>query len=150
MMPSQSADQPSQFLMLGLAEEIFAIEATLIREILDPAPVAEVPGARPFLRGVVNVRGKIVPIADLRVRFGMPATALSADTRFVVLEITLAGEPVTLAIIADKVHDVTGLSLDSMGKAPPIGMQWEPEFITCIGKWRDDFIIIPNLENVFN
>lgn len=149
-MQSQSANQSGQFLMLGLADEIFAIDATMIREILDPAPVAEVPGARPFLRGVINVRGKIVPIADLRVRFGMTATAFSADTRFVVLEITLAGESVTVAIIADKVHDVTGLSLDSMGKAPPIGMRWEPEFIMGIGKWRDDFIIIPNLENVFN
>jgi purine-binding chemotaxis protein CheW len=149
-MQSQTAGHSGQFLMLGLADEIFALDATLIREILDPAPVAEVPGARPFLRGVVNVRGKIVPIADLRVRFGMTATELSADTRFVVLEINLAGEPATVAIIADKVHDVTGLSLDSMGKAPPIGMRWEPEFITGIGKWKDDFIILPNLENIFN
>jgi len=149
-MQTQSCDQSGQFLMLALADEIFALDATLIREILDPAPVAEVPGARPFLRGVINVRGKVVPIADLRVRFGMNATAFSPDTRFVVLEITLAGEPVTVAIIADKVHDVTGLSLDSMGKAPPIGMRWEPEFIMGIGKWRDDFIIIPDLENVFN
>jgi purine-binding chemotaxis protein CheW len=149
-MQNQTACQSGQFLMLALTDEIFALDATLIREILDPAPIAEVPGARQFLRGVINVRGKIVPIADLRVRFGMTPTALSVDTRFVVLDITVGGEPVTVAIIADKVHDVTGLRLDSMGNAPPIGMRWEPEFITAIGKWKDDFIIIPNLENVFN
>jgi purine-binding chemotaxis protein CheW len=63
--------QDLEVLTLGLGGEIFAIEAGAVREILDPVPVTDVPGARAFVRGVINVRGKIVPLADLRVQFQM-------------------------------------------------------------------------------
>jgi hypothetical protein len=78
-MLNATTNQSGQFLMLGLVGEVFAVDATVIREILDPVPVAEVPGARSFLRGVINVRGKIVPMADLRIRFGMEPTAVTPD-----------------------------------------------------------------------
>lgn len=143
-------DQSGQFLMLGLVGEVFAIDATIIREILDPVPVAEVPGARSFLRGVINVRGKIVPMADLRVRFGMEPTAVTPDTRFVVLEVALQGEPMTVAVIVEKVHEVTELSFDAMSEAPLVGMQLPPEFITGIGLWKDGFVVLPNMERIFH
>lgn len=139
-----------QFLMLGLVDEVFALDATIVREILDPVPVAEVPGARSFLRGVINVRGKIVPMADLRVRFGMEPAPMTADTRFVVLEIDLQGEPTTVAIVVEKVHEVTELSLDAMSDAPPVGMQLQPEFITGIALWKDDFVVLPHMERIFH
>ncbi|MHB8887162.1 MAG: chemotaxis protein CheW [Methylovirgula sp.] len=149
-MSLETVDQSGQFLMLGLADEVFALDATTIREILDPVPVAEVPGAAGFLRGVINVRGKIVPMADLRVRFGMQPTPITPDTRFVVLEITLQGDPTIVAIVADRVHEVTELPLSTLEKAPSVGMQWQPEFVNGIGKWKDDFIIVPNIERIFN
>lgn len=149
-MSLETVDQSGQFLMLGLADEVFALDATTIREILDPVPVAEVPGAAGFLRGVINVRGKIVPMADLRVRFGMEPTSITPDTRFVVLEITLQGDPTIVAIVADRVHEVTELPLSTLEKAPSVGMQWQPEFVNGIGKWKDDFIIVPNIERIFN
>lgn len=149
-MSLETIDQLGQFLMLGLADEVFALDATSIREILDPVPVAEVPGAAGFLRGVINVRGKIVPMADLRVRFGMEPTPITPDTRFVVLEITLQGDPTIVAIVADRVHEVTELPLSTLEKVPSVGMQWQPEFVNGIGKWKDDFIIVPNIERIFN
>ncbi|MGO9133297.1 MAG: chemotaxis protein CheW [Methylovirgula sp.] len=142
--------QSGQFLMLGLVGEVFAVDATMIREILDPVPVAEVPGAKPFLQGVINVRGKIVPMADLRIRFGMETTAVTPDTRFVVMEIELHGEPTTVAIVVEKVHEVTELSFDSMSKAPPVGMRLQPEFITGIALWKDDFVVLPSMERIFH
>jgi purine-binding chemotaxis protein CheW len=146
-----TADEGShQVLMLGLAGEVFALDARLVREILDPVPVTRVPGAQSYVSNVLNVRGKIIPLADLRLRFGMPPASITLDSRFIVLEIDLAGEPTTIGIVADKVYEVTELDMTSLQKAPPIGMHWQPEFIAGIGKWKDEFIVVPNLERIFN
>jgi purine-binding chemotaxis protein CheW len=139
-----------QVLMLGLAGEMFALDARQVREILDPIPVTRVPGAQPYVSSVLNVRGKVIPLADLRVRFGMPPATITPDTRFIVLEIDLADEPTTIGIVADKVYEVTDLDTSTLQKAPPIGMRWRPEFIAAIAKWKDEFIIVPNMKQILN
>lgn len=145
-----SEETTQQVLMLGLAGEVFAIEAQQVREILDPIPVTRVPGAKGYVSSILNVRGKVIPLADLRLRFGMPPAPITSDSRFIVIEIEVAGEPTTVGIVADKVYEVTELDTTSLQKAPPIGMHWQPEFVTGIGKWKDDFIVVPNLEHIFN
>ncbi|MGA2485302.1 MAG: chemotaxis protein CheW [Roseiarcus sp.] len=146
-----SAEESSrQVLMLGLAGEMFALDARQVREILDPVPVTRVPGAQPYVSSVLNVRGKVIPLADLRVRFGMPPASITPDSRFIVLEIDLAGEPTTIGIVADKVYEVTDLDTSTLQKAPPIGMRWRPEFIAAIAKWKDEFIIVPNMKQILN
>jgi purine-binding chemotaxis protein CheW len=142
------ADDSLEVLTLALEDEIFAIEAGLVREILDVVPVTEVPGARADLRGMINVRGKVVPLADLRLRFGMEPKPPSIETRIVVVEIELAGEPTIVGIVADKVHEVTNLAAASMEETPRVGMRWRPEFIRFIGKRNDEFVIVPDLERV--
>lgn len=139
-----------QVLMLGLAGEIFALDARQVREILDPIPVTKVPGAQSYVSSILNVRGKVIPLADLRLRFGMSPASITPDSRFIVLEIDFAGEPITIGIVADKVYEVTELDTSSLQKAPPIGMHWQPEFIAGIGKWNEEFIVVPNLEKIFN
>ena len=149
MMPS-AEESSHQVLMLGLAGEVFALDARQVREILDPVPVTRVPGAQSFVSSVLNVRGKVIPLADLRVRFGMPPASITPDSRFIVLEIELAGEPTTIGIVADKVYEVTDLDTSTLQKAPPIGMRWRPEFIASIAKWKDEFIIVPNMKQILN
>jgi purine-binding chemotaxis protein CheW len=139
-----------QVLMLGLAGEMFALDARQVREILDPIPVTRVPGAQSYVSSVLNVRGKVIPLADLRVRFGMPPASITPDSRFIVVEIDLAGEPTTIGIVADKVYEVTDLDTSTLQKAPPIGMRWRPEFISAIAKWKDEFIIVPNMKQILN
>jgi purine-binding chemotaxis protein CheW len=146
----ESQQESQQVLMLGLAGEVFALNACQVREILDPVPVTRVPGAKPYVSSILNVRGKVIPLADLRLRFGMPPASVTPDSRFIVLEIDLGGEPTTIGIVADKVYEVTDLDMTSLQKAPPIGMHWQPEFIAGIGKWKDEFIVVPNLERIFN
>jgi purine-binding chemotaxis protein CheW len=146
-----SAEESSrQVLMLGLAGEVSALDARQVREILDPVPVTRVPGAQPYVSSVLNVRGKVIPLADLRVRFGMPPASITPDSRFIVLEIDVAGEPTTIGIVADKVYEVTDLDTTTLQKAPPIGMRWRPEFIAAIAKWKDEFIIVPNMKQILN
>lgn len=151
----QSAGRPAMGLSLevltfGLQGEIFAIEAGLVREILDHASVTEVPNARPLVGGLINVRGKVVPLADLRVVFDMDRTAATVDTRIIVIEIELGGEPIIIGILADKVYEVTELAATSLAEVPRIGMSWRPEFIRCFGKRGTDFVVVPDLVAVFS
>ena len=141
-------DSPLQVLMVGLGSEIFAIETGLVREIIDPVPVTRVAGARAFLPALINVRGNVIPLADLRRRFDMPPQPPTPDTRIVVIEIDIDGDPVTLGILADKVFEVTEISSAQTQVTPRLGMNWRPEFIRFITKWNDDFVIVPDLEKI--
>lgn len=139
-----------EVLTLELDGEIFALDAACVREILDLVPITEVPGADPFARGLINVRGRVVPFADLRIRFGMDLTEPTIDTRIVVIEIDIEGEAVTVGILADKVLEVTALPKASLSETPQIGMRWRPEFIRCIGKHGADFIVVLDIERLFS
>lgn len=136
-------------LLVGLQGEVFALRSDTVREILDMVPVTEVPGARPFVRGLINVRGRVVPLADLRVMFGMDRPPPDADTRIVVAEVDIDGEPSLVGIVADKVHDVTDLDGTTVEATPKVGMRWPAEFIRGIGRRGDDFIIIPDMARIF-
>ncbi|RXH16911.1 chemotaxis protein CheW [Bradyrhizobium guangzhouense] len=139
-----------QVVMIGLGEEKFALDAGLVREIIDPVPVTRVAGARAFVPSVINVRGNVIPLADLRIRFGMPQLDDSADTRIVVIEIELDNEPVLVGVTADKVYEVTEISQTDVQQTPRVGMHWKPEFIRFIAKWREEFVIVPNMERILN
>ncbi|PJG55602.1 chemotaxis protein CheW [Bradyrhizobium forestalis] len=139
-----------QVVMIGLGEEKFALDAGLVREIIDPVPVTKVAGARAFVPSVINVRGNVIPLADLRIRFGMPQLDNSADTRIVVIELELDGEPVLVGVTADKVYEVTEISQTDVQQTPRVGMHWKPEFIRFIAKWREEFVIVPNMERILN
>jgi purine-binding chemotaxis protein CheW len=121
-----------------------------VREILDQGPVTEVPGSRPFVGGLINVRGKVVPLADLRRRFGMAEQPATIDTRFIVIEIDLDGDPTTVGLVADKVYEVTEIAAAALEEAPRIGLKWPHEFIRCIGKRSDDFIIVLDIDGIFS
>jgi len=137
-------------LTLCLGGEVFAIDANCVREILDLIPVTDVPGARPFVNGLVNVRGRVVPLADLRLKFAMPATPPTVDTRIVVVEIDLAGEATVVGLLADKVYEVTEIARSSIESTPEIGMKWRPDFIQGIGKRGCEFIVIPNIVRILS
>ena len=139
-----------QVVMIGLGEEKFALDAGLVREIIDPVPVTKDAGARAFVPSVINVRGNVIPLADLRIRFGMPQLDDSADTRIVVIEIELDNEPVLVGVTADKVYEVTEISQTDVQQTPRVGMHWKPEFIRFIAKWREEFVIVPNMERILN
>ncbi|MCJ2072555.1 chemotaxis protein CheW [Methylobacterium sp. J-030] len=136
--------------MMRIGTETFALGAGMVREIIDPIPATRVAGARPHLGHVVNVRGNVVPLADIRARFGMPVEAATADTRFVVIELDLDGDPTLVALVADKVFEVTAVALDTRQPAPAIGTSWRPAFIRSIVKSGDEFVIIPDMQQILN
>ncbi|MDD3837858.1 MAG: chemotaxis protein CheW [Phenylobacterium sp.] len=145
-------DRPerSELLTFQLDTEIVAVEAVRVREVLDKAPVSEVPGARPFVPGVLNVRGQVVPLADLRLKLNLSIRPPTPDSRIVVLETTIGGEPVTVGVRADRVFEVTELEPGSLEEAPAIGLRWRKEHVRFIGKRGEDLIIALDIDRIFS
>lgn len=133
-----------------IAGEVFALEAAAVQEILDLLPETTVPGAKAFVGSVINFRGKVIPLADIRLAFGMEATKPTIDSRIIVIELDIEGEPTLAGIRTDKVHEVTTL-VRTAGEPPPsVGMRWRPDFIDCLVKRGSEFIILPNLRAIFS
>jgi len=139
-------DTALQVLLIGLGREILAIRTACVREIIDPVPLTVVPGARSFLPALINVRGNVIPLADLALRLGLPRGADTADTRFVVVEIDIDDDPVVVGIIADKVFEVTEVQSSQSLPTPRIGARWNPEFVQFMIRWGDEFVLVPDLE----
>lgn len=136
-------------LILRLGDEVFAVEARQVREILEMVPVTRVPGAPACLDGIINVRGRIVPLADLRVLFGMPCPPADVNTRIVVVEVTLDGDAAVVGILADAVRDVTSIDPETVEPPPKVGMRWPIEFVSGIARHRDRFVVLPCLPRIF-
>lgn len=138
-----------EVLTFDIAGETFAIEAVIVREILDLLPETPVPGARPFVASVLNFRGRVIPLADIRLAFGMEATKTTNDSRIIVIELDLDGEPVLIGVRTDKVNEVTTLTKTASEPPPSVGMRWRADYIDCLVKRGNDFIIVPNMNAIF-
>jgi purine-binding chemotaxis protein CheW len=149
-MAKWNGNRSLEVLTFDLQGDMFAVEALHVREILDLVTITEVPNSDPFVNGLINVRGKVVPLADLRIRFGMEQRPPTVDTRIVVLEIQFEGEPVTVGIRADKVYEVAEIAASALQEAPKVGMRWRAEFIRCIGKRGDNFMVVLDIARIFS
>jgi purine-binding chemotaxis protein CheW len=138
-----------EVLTFSLGEETFALEATLVREILDLLPETRVPGAAPLLGSVVNFRGKIIPIADLRLAFAMPAAEATVDSRIVVIETETDGEVFQIGIRTDKVHEVATLHREASEEPPAVGMRWRREYVRELVRRQDGVVVLPDLAAIF-
>ncbi len=150
MTEAKETDGISRCLTFQLENEIFAVDVACVREVLDAAPITRMPNAPDFMRGVINVRGAVVPVADLRTKFGLSAAETTQNTRFIVLELILDGEPVILGVIADSVYEVTDIHPDHVNAPPNIGSRWKTDFIRGVGRQKDQFIIILDIQKIFS
>jgi purine-binding chemotaxis protein CheW len=150
MAEKTNKDMLHQYLTFRLGEEKFAIDVSQVREILDVTTITKVPRAPEFMRGVINVRGSVVPVVDLRLKFDMPQTEQTLDTRIVVMEIALGGEMTIIGTLADAVNNVMDIEHEGIEHAPNVGAKWNTDFIHGIGKHDDDFIIILNVDQIFS
>jgi len=141
--------QIAQYITFRLGDELFAINVAKVREVLDLTLITKVPTAPAYMRGVVNVRGNAIPVVDLRHRFGLPAASETVNTRILVLELQIDGEPAVLGGIADSVHEVIELEPSQIAPPPTIAMRWRSEFIQGMGKRGDEFIILLDIAAVF-
>ena len=142
--------ETTQYLTFKLDEEIFALDIAKVREVLDYTTVTKVPRTPEFMRGVINLRGSVVPVVDMRLKFGMTKTDKTVNTCIIIVEITLVGETVVLGALADAVHEVIELEPEQIEPAPKIGTRLKTDFIRGMGRRNDAFIIILDIDKVFS
>jgi len=142
--------QQTQYITFRLGDELFAVNVSQVREVLDLTLITKVPTAPACMRGVVNVRGSAIPVVDLRLRFGLPTVPATVSTRILVLELDIEGETTVVGGIADSVEEVIELEPGQIGAPPTIGMRWKSELIQGIGKRGEQFIILLDINTVFS
>ncbi len=142
--------ETTQYLTFKLADEVFALDISKVREVLDFTSITKVPKTPEFMRGVINLRGTVVPVVDLRLKFGMAGTERTVNTCIIITEVTVDGETTVLGALADSVQEVMDLEPDHIEPAPKIGTRLNTEFIRGMGKRDTAFIIILDIDKVFS
>jgi purine-binding chemotaxis protein CheW len=139
-----------QYVTFSLGGELFGVEVIRAREILSVAPVTKVPQTPEYLLGVINLRGQVVPVVDMRLKLGLPVTAKTEDTCIIVVEVHVDGESIIVGALADAVREVLEMRTDQIEPAPRLGTRLKTEFITGMGKVGEQFLILLNIDRVFS
>jgi len=139
-----------QLLTFTLDDETFAVEINRVREVLEYKGATKVPRVPDFMRGVINLRGNVVPVVDLRIKFGMGETQRSVNSCVIITEVDVDGDKVVLGALADAVQEVFDLDADKIEPAPKIGARLDTTFIQGMGKHNDQFVIILDIDKIFS
>lgn len=140
----------SQFVSLGIGAEVFAVPVEAVLEILDLRPVFRVPETPEHVLGLIDLRGRSVPVLDLRAKLGLPPVPPSETTRILVLEVALADRRLVLGLVADRVIEVMGLAPADIEPAPDVGTRWRSDYIAGVGHRGASFVIIFDLPKFFS
>jgi len=139
-----------QYLTFQLGEEVFALDVSHVREILEFTTVTKVPKTPDYMRGVINLRGSVVPVLDMRLKFGLTEIEKTVDTCIIVVEVSCEGETTVIGALVNSVQEVFELEQDQIEPAPKIGTQLKTGFVKGMGKKDDRFVIILDIDKVFS
>jgi purine-binding chemotaxis protein CheW len=139
-----------QYLTFLTAGEEYAIAIVKVREIIEYEAVTTVPNTPVWIRGVTNLRGKVVPVVDLAVKFGMPAAAISKFSCIIITEVMFQGENLTMGVLADSVSQVIELSADEIEATPPFGTRVKTEYLLGMGALGKKFCLILDIDKVLS
>ena len=140
----------TQYLTFTLAEELFALDIAKVREVLDFTTVTRVPQTPDYMRGVINLRGSVVPVVDMRLKLGLPATEKTVNSCIIIVEVVIDQDRVILGALADAVQEVLELEPDQIEATPRIGTKLNIDFIRGMGRRNDQFIIMLDVDRVFS
>jgi purine-binding chemotaxis protein CheW len=149
-MINDTATTIDSFLSFKLADELFAANVGKVLEILEMTKITKVPKAPEYMRGVINLRGNVLPVIDARAKFGMPQAPDTIDTCIIVLDIDMEGDSVKVGILVDSVQEVLQLDENAIEPPPSIGSRYKSEFILGMGKLENEFVMILNIDQVFS
>jgi purine-binding chemotaxis protein CheW len=144
--------EQKQYLTFMLGGEMFSIGILCIREIIWYSNLTEVPMMPACIRGVINLRGAVVPVMDLSNRFGKPATPVTKSTCIIIVEVETqnAGERQSMGVVVDSVQAVLEIAASDIESAPSFGAKIRSDFIEGIGKVNGKFVILLNVNNVLS
>lgn len=140
--PAADGDRPAQYLTFWLGNEVFGMDIRTVREIIQCGPMATVPLMPDFVRGVINLRGAVVPVVDLHARFGRPAATLCKKSCVVIFDTLRQGERVELGLLVDAVSEVIKIAPSQIEPPPDFGGAVRRDFIQGIGKVGQRFVIL--------
>lgn len=139
-----------QYLTFTLENEFFAIDIEQTLEVLEYKTITKVPRTPEYMVGVINIRGNVIPVVDMRIKFGMNKTQQTINTCIVIVELKINKEITVLGIVVDTVQEVFELADNQIEPAPKIGTQLNVEFIKGMGKKNEEFIIILDIDKIFS
>lgn len=146
----QQAAVPRQYLTFTLAGEVFAVETLSVKEIIEYGQITTVPMMPAFIKGVINLRGAVVPLVDLGVRFRNAVTEITRRSCFVILEVSAGDETQTLGVIVDAVNEVLEISPADIEPPPAFGAKIRTDFIAGMGKVNGQFVILLDVGKVLS
>ena len=140
----------NQYLTFQLSNEVFGLQIDKVREVLDFTSVTQVPQTPDYMCGVINLRGSVVPVVDMRLKFDMEKTQKTVNTCIIITEVELDGEATVLGALADSVQEVIDLEPEQIEPAPKIGTNLRTDFIKGMGKHNEQFVILLDIDKVFS
>lgn len=146
----EQPENQSQFLVFHLAGEDYAISILTVREILGYETVTRVPNTPAFIRGVINLRGRVVPVIDLGARLGLPDTSLTNRTCIIIVDVELDGETLPMGLICDDVSEVLDLSPNDIESPPGFGLPVRLDYLLGLGKIGKKFVLLLNIDRVLS
>ncbi|MBF0134117.1 MAG: chemotaxis protein CheW [Magnetococcales bacterium] len=150
-MSVEGINEPTQFLTFHLGNEVFAVEIARVREVLEYTKVTKVPRTPDFMLGVINLRGSVVPLVDMRAKFSMPQTKATVNTCFIIMEVlNEEGGQTVVGAMADSVREVFELQPDNVEKPPKIGTKLRADYLRGMGKHEGKFIMILDTDKIFS
>lgn len=137
------------YLTFRLDKESFAVSVRKVREVLEYTPITKVPKTPEHMLGVINLRGSVVPVMDLGLKFGLGSRPVTEDTGIVVMEVTVTGDVVILGAVVDGVEEVVELSDSEIQPPPPMGSDLETKFLLGLGQRDERFLMLLDMDKVF-
>jgi purine-binding chemotaxis protein CheW len=147
---ARASAEEKQYVTLGIEQEVFAIPVEAVLEILGMRRVSRIPEAPPYMIGLIDLRGRSVPVLDLRTKLGLPPVAATDSTRILVIEAAISGRRLVLGLVADRVIEVLAISARDIEPPPDIGVRWRSEYIRGVGRRDSGFIVIFDLPKLFS
>jgi purine-binding chemotaxis protein CheW len=144
------ADLAEKFLTFELIEEEYGIEILKVREIIGLLSITPVPRTPVYVRGVINLRGKVIPVVDLKLKFGMDRSEDTRETCIIVVEVAHGDDKILTGILVDRVREVLDIKSENIEDAPEMGDGIETEFIKGMGKTGERVSILLDIDGVLN
>lgn len=149
-MAGQTMNETNQYLTFTLGKEIFALDITTVREVLELTHVTRIPRTPDYMRGVINLRGHAVPVVGMRRKLNMKEIEDTINTCIIIVEVDFEGERTVLGALVDSVREVFEMTSDSIEAPPKMGAAVKSEYIQGMGRQDDDFIIILDIARIFS
>lgn len=141
--------ETNEYLTFTLDQEQYAAEVGRVREVLELLPMTKLPRMPEYMKGVINIRGSVVPVVDLRRKFGMSEVSETVDTSIIVMDVGEGEKKLIVGCLADSVEEVINILPEDVEPAPSFGTAVDTEFIDGIAKREEQFIILLDIDRVF-